>query len=169
MTSINKGGSGGTPKVRQRASTVETTSRDLENSIMFSSSNMPTPKPKIINTLDFIKKNEGEPDFDPKTGKTTKRKNSGSSTKRDTKEAWGSSPDKAMDNSITDSPQKPEPPKFEGKEPELEMIQGTHGQGGLPLFRKGNKKECFYCLRRDLTYVLMLENCGHSYCPHCLL
>ena len=104
MTSI-KGSSKG---IRQRASTVETTSRDLENSIMFSS-NMPTPKPKIINTLDYIEKNEGEASFDPKTGKITKsRKNSGNSsaTKRDTKEAWGSSPDKPakLDNSIAESP-----------------------------------------------------------------
>jgi hypothetical protein len=50
---------------------------------------MPTPKPKIINTLNYIKKKNGEPNLNPKTGKTTKRKNSGSSTKTDTKETWG--------------------------------------------------------------------------------
>jgi hypothetical protein len=99
MTSIKT-----TNKIRQRASTVETTSRDLENSIMFSS-NMPTPKPKIINTLEYIEKNEGDPDFDPKTGKTSRKRKSsgGNSSKRNTKEAWGSSPDK-LDNSIADSP-----------------------------------------------------------------
>jgi hypothetical protein len=68
------------------------------------SSNMPTPK--IINTLEYIEKNGDEPEFDPKTGKVLKkRKSSGhSSTKKDTREAWGSSPDKALDNSIMDSP-----------------------------------------------------------------
>ena len=157
---------------RNRANTVETTSRDLENSIMLSSSNMPTPKPKINNTaLKYIQKNEGEPEFDPESGATRvrkKRKSSGGSRKSQEhsgrKKAWTGD----AENSILGSPEK-DPKNFEGKEPELELIQGTHGQGGLPLFKKGNSKECHYCLRRDLPYVLVLENCNHGYCPHCLL
>ena len=41
---------------------------------------------------------------------------------------------------------------------------------GQPLFKKIEKKEdCAFCLRRNVEVVLVLENCGHSYCPHCLL
>ncbi|TNV87483.1 hypothetical protein FGO68_gene7976 [Halteria grandinella] len=38
-----------------------------------------------------------------------------------------------------------------------------------PLFKKDKNKDCVYCLRRELKIVLVLENCGHYYCPHCLL
>ena len=41
--------------------------------------------------------------------------------------------------------------------------------GGISLFKKAKKKDCVYCLRRELPVVLVLESCGHFYCPHCLL
>ena len=40
---------------------------------------------------------------------------------------------------------------------------------GLPLFKKAANKDCAYCLRRELPLVLVLENCGHFFCPHCLI
>ena len=41
--------------------------------------------------------------------------------------------------------------------------------GGISLFKKAKKKDCVYCLRRELPVVLVLESCGHYFCPHCLL
>ena len=56
----------------------------------------------------------------------------------------------------------------EDAESDITMIQEEE-EGSTLLFKKDTMKSCAYCLRKDLKVVLMLENCGHFYCPHCLL
>jgi B-box zinc finger len=58
--------------------------------------------------------------------------------------------------------------KTKDDDEESELSIGPEFEG-LPLFKKDGFKDCSYCLRRELPLVLVLENCGHMYCPHCLI
>ena len=59
----------------------------------------------------------------------------------------------------------------DNEDDDLELSDVSIGpeRQGLALYKKAFNKDCVYCLRRNLKVVLVLENCGHYYCPHCLL
>ena len=57
-----------------------------------------------------------------------------------------------LENSIT-----------EGKSEDEQIHEGDLG------FKREKGKTCSYCLRRDMKGLLVLDGCGHFFCPHCLL
>ena len=64
--------------------------------------------------------------------------------------------DRDLENSIT----------IDGKTDEEAEAEDTSEDHG---FKRERNKTCSFCLRRDMKGLLVLDSCGHFFCPHCLL